>query len=416
MRLLVVTQYFWPENFRVNDLVAELVSRGHEVTVLTGHPNYPSGNFFPTFVKAPDQFAEFAGARIVRVPHLARGKGGLRLGLNYLSFAASATLVGMWKLRGQGFDAVFAYEPSPITVGLPAVAMRWAKKAPLTFWVLDLWPETLSAIGVVKSPLVLRLIGGLVSFIYRGCDLILAQSRSFIPQIRKYAGERARVEYFPQWAESVFELAQVVPAPEVKLAPDVFSVMFAGNIGDAQDFPAILAAAELLKDRPDIRWLIVGDGRMSGWLEQEVAARGLQHCFHLLGRFPVERMPSFFKHADALLMSLKDQPIFSMTIPGKLQSYLAAGLPLLAMLNGEGADVVRRAGAGLTCAAGDQQALAAAVVQLADLSPTQRAEMGAHGLRASSEDFDRGRLIAQIEEWLSQPRACATSKLREKLR
>lgn len=405
MRLLVVSQYFWPENFRVNDLVAELVARGHAVTVLTGHPNYPSGEFFPEFVAAPAAFVTYAGARVVRVPHLARGKGGLRLALNYASFAASATVLGLWKLRGQPFDAIFAYEPSPITVGLPAAAMRWAKRAPLTFWVLDLWPETLSAIGVVRSARILRWVGALVSFIYRRCDLILAQSRSFIPQIRRYATPASRVEYFPQWAEAMFDLRQVAPAPEVVPAPGVFSVMFAGNIGDAQDFPAILGAAELLKHRADIRWLIVGDGRLSPWLEQEVTARGLGHCFTLLGRFPVERMSSFFKHADALLMSLKDEPIFAMTIPGKLQSYLAAGRPLLAMLNGEGADVVERAQAGLTCAAGDHQGLAAAVARMADMTPAERAAMGERGLRASAEQFDRARLITQFEEWLSMPRA-----------
>lgn len=414
MRLLVVTQYFWPENFRVNDLVAELVSRGHEVTVLTGHPNYPAGEFFPDFVKAPQRYAEFAGAQVVRVPHLARGKGGPRLALNYLTFAVSATLGGLWKLRGRRFDAVFAYEPSPITVGLPAVALRWAKQAPLTFWVLDLWPETLHAVGVIKSRALLRAVGAVVSFIYRRCDLILAQSRSFIPQIRKYAGGDRRVEYFPSWAEAVFNLDQVAPAPEV--APfQGFSVMFAGNIGDSQDFPAILAAAELLKERADIRWLIVGDGRMSGWLEQQVAARGLARCVTLLGRYPVERMPSFFKHADALLLSLKDAPIFSMTIPGKLQSYLASGLPLLAMLNGEGADVVARAGAGIACAAGDSQALAAAVLRLADMPPAGRAEMGAQGLRASLEQFDRNRLITQVEHWLAAPGAAAASGFREEL-
>lgn len=400
MRLLVVTQYFWPENFRVNDLVEELVGRGHQVTVLTGHPNYPAGEFFPEFVAAPDKFSRYAGAEIVRVPHSARGSGGARLMLNYLTFAASATASGLWKLRGRRFDAIFCYEPSPITVGLPAAALRWVKKAPLAFWVLDLWPETLHAIGVVKSPAILRMVGQLVSFIYKRCDLILAQSRSFVPQIRKYAGPASRVEYFPSWAESVFDMANVVAAPELAPAPDKFTVMFAGNVGDAQDFPAILAAAEQLKSNDRIRWVIVGNGRLSEWLAAEVTARGLTDRFLLLGRHPVERMPDFFKHADALLVSLKDEPIFSMTIPGKLQSYLAAGIPLLAMLNGEGADVVAAARAGLACNAGDSRRLAELVLQLADMSPAERKEMGMNGLAASAAQFDRDRLITQLEESL----------------
>lgn len=397
MRLLVVTQYFWPENFRINDLVAELVRRGHEVTVLTGQPNYPAGEFFAEFVAAPGDFNEYAGARVVRVRHSARGKGGARLMLNYLSFAASATFGGLWKLRGRKFDAIFCYEPSPITVGLPAVALRAVKKAPLAFWVLDLWPETLQAVGVVKSARVLQAVGKLVSFIYRRCDLILAQSRSFMAQIGRYAGADSRIEYFPSWAESVFDMARATPAPELAPAPGTFTVMFAGNVGDAQDFPAILAAAERLKSDPGIRWVIVGDGRMSPWLEAQVAARGLADCFLLLGRHPVDRMPAFFKHADALLVSLKDEPIFAMTIPGKLQSYLAAGIPLLAMLNGEGADVVTAAGAGLACAAGDAAGLAAAVSRLAAMAPGERAAMGRNGLAASAGQFDRDKLITQLE-------------------
>lgn len=411
MRLLVVTQYFWPENFRVNDLVAELVRRGHEVTVLTGQPNYPAGAFFPEFVANPAAFNTYAGAKVVRVPHLARGKGGARLMLNYATFAFSATVLGLWKLRKQPFDAIFCFEPSPITVGLPAAALRFVKKAPLTFWVLDLWPETLHAIGVVKSPAILKAVGKLVSFVYNRCDLILAQSRSFIPQIRKYAGERSRVEYFPSWAESEYDMAEVAPAAEVTSTAGLFSVLFAGNVGDAQDFPAILAAAELLKENAAVRWLIVGDGRLSEWLAQEVKARGLSHSVFLLGRFPVERMASFFKHADALLVSLKDEAIFSMTIPGKLQSYLAAGQPVIAMLNGEGADVVERAGAGLTCKAGDHQGLAAAVLSMAALTPEQRADMGAKGLQASHAQFNRSILISQLEQWLETPRGTAATAL-----
>lgn len=401
MRLLVVTQYFWPENFRVNDLVAELARRGHEVTVLTGLPNYPEGKVFQSFRDHPETYSSYEGVEVIRVPLLPRGQGGLRLMLNYFSFAASASLLGMWKLRGRRFDAIFAYEPSPITVGLPAVLMRAIKRAPLAFWVLDLWPETLQAIGVVRSRTLLEAVGRLVTFIYRRCDLILAQSKSFIPQIQRYAGLDRRVEYFPSWAESLFELDSVAPAQEVPAVAGSFNVMFAGNIGDAQDFPAVLAAAERLKEHRHIRWLIVGDGRVAQWVAVEIERRGLQHSVLMLGRYPVERMPSFFKHAHALLVSLKDEPIFSMTIPGKLQSYLAAGMPVMAMLNGEGADVVRHAGAGLTCVAGDWAALAKNVLTLSQMTHEEREEMGQNARALSLREFDRSTLISRLENWLS---------------
>jgi len=405
MRLLVVSQYFWPENFRINDLVTELVRRGHQVTVLTGLPNYPEGRVFQQFRDAPSRYSHYEGAKVIRVPLMPRGQGGLRLMLNYLTFAFSATVIGLWKLRGSQFDAIFAYQLSPVTVGIPAALMRTVKRAPLAFWVLDLWPETLQAIGVVRSPAILHAVGKLVAFIYKRCDLILAQSRSFIPQIKKYAGKDSQVEYFPSWAESIFDLQNTDPAEEVPSKPGSFNVMFAGNIGDAQDFPAILAAAESLKPHTHIRWLIVGDGRMARWVADEIKRRNLQDCVLMLGRHPVERMPSFFKHANALLVSLKDEPIFSMTIPGKLQSYLAAGIPVLAMLNGEGAELVRSSRAGLSCAAGDHAELAAAVLTLSEMTDDERGGMGRNGLDVSVHEFDRGTMIDRLEGWLVQLKA-----------
>jgi glycosyltransferase involved in cell wall biosynthesis len=400
MRLLVVSQYFWPENFRINDLVAELVSRGHQVTVLTGLPNYPDGSVFPEYLDAPHRFSQYEGAEVLRVPLTPRGRGGLRLLLNYLTFAASASVLGIWKLRGRHFDAIFTCQLSPVTVGLPAVAIRAIKKAPLIFWVLDLWPETLQEVGVLRSPRLLKLVGKLVTFIYRRCDLILAQSKSFIPQIKKYAGENARVEYFPSWAESIFSTSSAIAAEEVPLQNGSFNVMFAGNVGEAQDFPSILAAAEILKMYPHIRWLIVGAGRLDSWVADEIQRRNLGSRFLLLGRHSVERMPSFFKHANILLVSLKDTPILSMTIPGKLQSYLAAGIPVVAMLNGEGADVVKRYQSGMTCAAGDHAGLAAAVLELSQMSSQEILAMGQNGLDAGRTEFNRNFLISQLETWL----------------
>ena len=401
MRILVVTQYFWPENFRINDLVSEFCGLDHEVTILTGYPNYPSGIIFPEFRLNPSAFAKFRSANVVRVPVISRGKSGLMLMLNYVSFVISATVLGIWRLRGQKFDVTFVFEPSPITVGLPAIFLSYIKRAPLAFWVLDLWPETLEAIGVVRSTYILKAIGRLVTFIYNHCDLILAQSKSFIPQIRQYCHKEIKVEYFPSWSDATFNYSIIDLAEEVPLAKGVFSIMFAGNIGDAQDFPAILDAAEVVKGDRGIRWLIVGEGRVSEWVRSEVIRRGLEHCFLLLGSYPVDRMPSFYKHADALLVSLKAESIFAMTIPGKIQSYLAAGIPILAMLNGEGAEIIRRSGAGISSPAGDGFALATAVIHMANMNNEERLKMGRAGLALSEEEFNRGALISKLLTWLN---------------
>lgn len=400
MRILVVTQYFWPENFRINDLVQALRARGHELTVLTGEPNYPAGVWFEPYLADKARFSNYHGTPVVRVPMVARGNGRLRLVLNYLSFALSASVLGLWRLKGQRFDVILAYEPSPITVGIPAAVLRFSKKAPMAFWVLDLWPETLQAIGILKPGPLFNLVGLLVKCIYARCDVILAQSTSFIAKIRQYARPQTPVEYFPNWAESVFDGAPAPAAPEVRPMQSSFTILFAGNIGEAQDFPAILDAVQQLAAHQDIRWIVLGDGRMRAWVADEIARRGLQGRIELLGSFPVERMPSFYAHADALLVSLKDEPIFGMTIPGKLQSYLACGVPVLGMLNGEGAHIIREHRVGVAAPAGDAAALAAAVLELKGLSVAQRAEMGRRGRTLYEQQFARDRLVEKAEALL----------------
>lgn len=402
MHLLVVTQYFWPETFRVNDIVEGLVARGHRVTVLTGRPNYPEGRVFEAYRRDPAAFDEYRGARVVRLPLRPRGTGKFRLLLNYWSFVFWATLLGPFRLRGARYDAIFMFASSPITSALPAVFLRRWYHIPMAMWVLDLWPETLSAVGIVRSPFVLGVVGRLVAFIYRRCDLVLAQSRAFFDNIRHWSGGGARIRYFPGWAEAIFagDPDAVAPAPETRPYAGTFNVMFAGNIGQAQDFPAILEACDRLRHRDDIRFLVVGDGRAAPEVKQEVERRGLGGRMVFLGKQPLERMPEFFRAADALLVSLRAEPIFAMTIPGKVQPYLAAGIPILGMLDGEGARVIEESGAGACCPAGDGGALATIVERLASLSVEERRELGRRGRDYGRRAFDRDTLLARLEGWL----------------
>jgi len=397
VKILIVSQYFWPENFRINDLTQELVQRGHSVTVLTGIPNYPAGSVFETYRLDPKAFGHYGGAAVMRVPMLARGQGAVRLILNYLSFVVGGCLCGPWLLRGHQADVIFVFGLSPVTLALPAVLLGRLKHAPVVMLVLDLWPETLAAIGVVRSPRVLGWVGHLVKYIYGRCTLVLGQSRGFLASIAKYCSDTRKIRYFPSWAEDVFSQADLVPATEVPVLEGVFNVLFAGNIGEAQDLPAVLDAAESLKHNAAIRWLIVGDGRKTSWLQEEVARRGLQGSVSLLGRFPVERMPSFYAHANALLVSLKKDPVFSMTIPGKVQSYLMAGVPLVGMLDGEGAKVITEANAGRVCAAGDSGGLAAAVLEMAAMSADQRHQLGVNGRAYAQKEFGRSLLMDRLE-------------------
>jgi len=400
LRILVVSQYFWPENFRVNDLVKEWVQRGHQVTVLTGIPNYPAGKVFDAYRAQPSAFTEYEGAQVERVPMLPRGNGSLRLILNYLSFVIGAGIFAPWRLRDKPADVIFVFEPSPVTVGLPAVWLSKIKKAPVVFWALDLWPETLVALGVVRSPWALGLVTRMVRFIYNRCTLVLGQSRGFMGNIARYCHDKSKIHYLPSWAEDVFTDVCVKPAPEVPEWADGFTVVFAGNIGEAQDMPAVLDAAERLKDNASIRWVIVGDGRKYAWLRDEVDRRGLYKQVLLLGRFQLERMPSFYAHADALLVSLKRDPVFSITIPGKVQSCLMAGIPLLGMLDGEGASVIRASQAGLTCEAGDGPSLAQAVLALVDMPADKRKQLGLNGRKYAQQEFGRTQLMDRMEALL----------------
>jgi colanic acid biosynthesis glycosyl transferase WcaI len=405
VKVLVVSQYFWPETFRVNEIVSELCARGHDVAVLTGRPNYPQGVIDPDFRAAPERFSTYAGASVLRVPLRPRGSGNLRLVLNYFSFVFWGCLLGPWLLRGRKFDAIFVFETSPITAALPAILMKWIKRAPLSMWVLDLWPDTLKAVGIVKTERALWAAGLLCRFIYHHCDLILGQSRAFVEPIRRWTGSTEKFRYFPAWSEEVFDSAGQAAAPAADLAPHAgcFNILFAGNIGDAQDFPSVLQAAQLTRDRTDIRWLILGDGRAAPQVKADIERLGLAETVFMLGRHPVERMPNFFAGADALFVSLKPDPIFGMTIPGKVQSYLASGKPLLGMLDGEGARLIEDAGAGLVAPAGDAAALARRAIALAELPPAERARMGANGPRYCAQHFKRARLMARLEGWLADP-------------
>ncbi|MEX5362120.1 glycosyltransferase family 4 protein [Pseudomonas guariconensis] len=399
LRVLVVTQYFWPENMRINDMVRDFREKGHDVTVLTGLPNYPEGEVFESYRTSPGDFASFHGADIVRVPMLPRGKRSIRLILNYASFFLSASTVGAFKLRSRKFDALFVYAVSPIMAAIPAVVIGRLKRAPVFVWVLDLWPETLRAVGVVRNPRLLSLVGRMVSWIYNRTDYLLLQSHGFLENVKQYCTRniaQERLVYFPSWAEDDFSSPAVTIGTLIHADPSVFTVVFAGNLGEAQDFPAVLEAAEALRDTAAVRWIIVGDGRMSTWLGEQVQARGL-HNVHLLGRHPLEAMPGLFAQADALLVTLKTNDVFQKTIPGKVQAYLASGRPLLGMINGEAARVIRESGAGYACDSGDAQGLAEITRSLAATSVAQRQAMGDAGRVYYLEHYSKPKLMARLE-------------------
>lgn len=398
LSILVVTQYFWPESFQINDVVCELLARGHRVTILTGKPNYPGGRFYDGYSFFGQREETWQGARIIRVPlSPRRSSSRFRLVVNYLSFALFAWLLGPGRLGSTPVDAIFVYAPSPMLVGLPALRIKRRRRVPMLFWLQDLWPDSVELAGDIHSPLILGAIERAIRPIYRGSDRVLIQSQAFRQELERRGVATQKVIYFPQSAGPMFRpLSDEAAAEEGKLMPPGFRVMFAGNIGRAQDFGTILGAAERLREQTDICWIIVGDGRRRAWLENEVSRRGLADRFHLLGRFPEERMPHFFAHADALLVTLGPSRVFALTIPTKVQAYLASGKPIVAGLDGEGARVIEEAQAGFCAPAGDPEALAAQVLKLYRLPQAERIAMGQRARAYSERFFDRNRLVDQL--------------------
>ncbi|MDB5809617.1 MAG: glycosyltransferase [Betaproteobacteria bacterium] len=402
MRILIVSQYFWPESFRVNDLAQGLKERGHTVEVLTGMPNYPAGKLFPGYSMFSPAHETYDGILVKRVPLIPRGpRRDWRLAFNYLSFALTSCLLGPLRCRGH-YDIIFVFQASPITVGLPGILLRALKRAPLLFWVQDLWPESLSATGAVKSTTILHLVRKLVDFIYRRCDLVLVSSKGFTSHVLASGIDRGHVVHFPNWAENHYQpLASPSAAVHDEL-PAGFRVMFAGNIGSAQSFDTILSAAERLKNHADIHWVILGEGNMRPWVVDEVKRRGLERQVHLLGSQPTDTMPGYFSAADAMLVTLRADEVFALTVPSKLQSYLACGKPVIAALNGEGARIVNQAAVGVSCPAENADELAAAVLSLYQMPPERRRAMGENARAYFEANYERGMLLDRLERWMSE--------------
>lgn len=378
MRVLVLSQYYWPESFRINEVAESLRRVGCHITVLTGQPSYPKGEVFDGYSAAGFGAQQHElGYSIFRVPILPRGRGGaIGLVANYLSFVMSASVLGPWLLRKQHFDVVFVYAPSPIIQAIPAVWMAFNKRAKLVTWVQDLWPQSLAVTGFVRNRWLLAMVAVLVRWIYRRCDLLLVQSQAFIPTVQAMAG-KTPVLYHPNPGELAFSQAHPLVVPTMLLEPG-FNVVFAGNLGTVQALGTVLDAAELLRPHADVRIVLVGSGSRSEWLQQEVLRRQL-HNVQLAGLFAPEAMPGILGQCSALLVSLVRSPSMSQTVPSKIQSYLAAGKPIIASLDGEGARVLEESGAGVSCPAEDAVALAQAVLRLRAMSSDELQRMGETG-------------------------------------
>lgn len=399
MKILIITQYFWPESFRINDICLGLKERGYEVVVLTGKPNYPKGKFYEGYSFNSSDKETWNGIEIYRSRLIPRGKGGgALLFINYISFALFASLKVFFINRK--FDKIFVYEPSPITVGIPAIVAKIRFKSPIYFWVQDLWPESISAAGGVKNKFIISILDSTTRFIYKQSKIILVQSLAFKPYINAQNVEMEKIVYFPNSTECYYQIQAKNPKYINKL-PSGFNLIFAGNIGEAQSFDTLLEAAFLLKkENITVNWIILGDGRAKEYVKKKISDLNLENNFILLGSFPSTEMPHFFSCADALIVSLKKDKIFSFTIPAKVQSYLACGKPIIGSLDGEGARIIVEANAGFSAQSENYIALADCVRKMYNLSDEERLLLARNSRNYFEQEFEREMLLDRLESIL----------------
>lgn len=397
--ILVISQYFYPEQFRINDMCTEWVKRGYKVTVVTGIPNYPHGKYFKGYGLFKKRKETYNGMDIIRIPLVPRGKSSIMLALNYLSFVVSGYL---WKLFTRiKADYVFIYEVSPMSQALPGVWYAKKRKIPCYLYVQDLWPENVEIITGIKNKYIIGSIGKMVDYIYSRCTKIFATSVSFVGSIENRGVPSYKVEYWPQYAEDFYIPLKKTSHPKIP-NDGAFNIIIAGNIGHAQGLDVLPKAAVILKEKKfarQIRFNIVGDGRYKDELIEFVHSNHVTEMFNFIEKQPAVMIPEMMAACDAAFLSLTDSPLFAMTIPAKLQSYMACGIPILASANGETSRIIGESHAGFASPAGDPKQLAQIIMELADKSQEDLDRLGYNARTYYDNNFNKQELLNRMDAY-----------------
>ena len=400
MRILLLSQWFPPEPQRLlADLVIGLQSLGHEVTVLTGFPNFPTGKIYPGYRQHLYQRECLEGMSVIRLPlYPDHSHSALKRILSIFSFSLSASLLGPF--LAPKVDAIYVIHP-PATIGLAAWLLSRLRRAPFVYEIQDMWPESLQATGMLRRKWMLWLVNALTNWCYRRAAAIRVLSPGFRENLIGKGVPPEKIHFVSNWIDTDF-YHPLEPDSDFAAThglADRFNVLFAGMIGPAQALDVVLDAAERLRDLPNVQFVLVGDGNDQPRLKKEAQERGLVNV-KFLGRFQESEMGKFFAVSDVLLVHLRNDPLFGITIPHKIYTYMAVGKPILAALSGDPAEVVVSEKAGIACPSGDPAALADAVRRLRALPPAELREMGGRGRQAACNKYHRNVLVPEIAEIL----------------
>ena len=397
MKILIVSQYFWPEEFRVNDIAKYFSEKGHQVDVVTGIPNYPSEKILEDYKKNIEKYNKFFGVNIIRLPIILRGDASpLRLFLNYLSFVLSGIFIGSYKIRKKKYDIVFTFATSPITVALPAIFYSFIKNCKHILWVLDIWPDILSELKIIKKNFIIIILRKIVRFIYEKADIILVQSKGFKEIIHKQLNDNRKIHYYPAWSEDLD--AHVKTLHEFNQYKNKFNIVFTGNIGEAQNFENIITAAEFIKDEKNIQWLIVGTGRKVKQYSDLIKKKNIEN-FVFLGNKLISEIKSFHSLANVLLVSLANGKILSTTIPGKFQTYLRSNKFILGFIDGETARLIKESKTGVVVNPSNAKELANTIIYLKN-NPQKVKEVTLknYGIEYLNNNFNKELLLLELEK------------------
>ena len=398
MKLLFFSQYFWPENFRINEII-KFLKKNNKSIVLTSYPTYPNKSLYKNYEKSDDK--KFSDLEIIRVPVIPRYYNNFSIFLNYLTFIINSFFFGLFALIKKKIEVIFIFCPSPILSALPIILLNKLFKKKVAIWVLDLWPNTVIDLKVVRNKFVIKFLKFITLFIYNNSDLILAQSNSMKNEIEKLT--RTKCVHLPSWAEqnigeNISELAKEIDIKK----NNITRIMFTGNIGQSHSFETLIKASIILKDSHQVEWLIVGDGRWKKNLNNLIKKNKLQKQIKVYESIPVYKIRSYFNHADALYLSLKKNDTFNKTIPGKLQTYMSSGKPIIGSISGETKNIILNANCGLVSDAEDHLELANNIKKFINLSQDVRKNLGLNGINYTNEHFNKEKNLNFLEMELNK--------------